>query len=389
MSEQRGGIAHSSFGDAVTAWTGLLATLRPQMKDVLAPAELARIVNLSEFEPLAIERMTGPAYDYVAGGAWDEVTLRESVDAWHRYRFVPRVLRELRAIDVSGTFFGRPSTMPIAIAPMAAQGLAHPGAEAEMLAGAAAAGIPFCLSTTSSMALEDVAAAAPDAERWFQLYVIGGMGYSRQLVERAEATGYRALIVTVDLPVLGRRERDVRSGFELPSLPHLDPAEDARDRRYGAIEDQWIEGLTWGSIAEIRTWTTMPVIVKGILSPQDARLAVEAGVTGVVVSTHGGRQLDRAISTAEALPAIVDAVAGRCLVWVDGGIRRGLDVLTALALGANGVLVGRPFYWALAAGGREGVVRAAEILHAELALALPLLGCSSIAEIGPDLLAGS
>jgi 4-hydroxymandelate oxidase len=355
--------------------------------DVLAPAELNRIVNLADFEPFAIERMTGPAFDYVAGGSWDEVTLRESVDAWRRYRFVPRVLRELRTIDASGSFFGRWSALPIAIAPMAAQGLAHPGAEAEMLAGAAAAGIPFCLSTTSSMALEDVAAAAPDAERWFQLYVIGGMDYSRKLVERAEAAGFRALVVTVDLPVLGRRERDVRSGFELPSLPHLDAAEDARDRRYGAIEDQWIDGLTWESIAEIGTWTSMPLVVKGILSPADARLAVEAGVAGVVVSTHGGRQLDRSISSAEALPGIVEAVAGRCQVWTDGGIRRGLDVLTAIALGADGLLVGRPFYWALAAGGQAGVVRAAEIMKAELELALPLLGCSSLAEVDAALLA--
>jgi 4-hydroxymandelate oxidase len=356
--------------------------------DVLAPADLGRIVNLSEFEPFAVERMTGPAYDYVAGGAWDEVTLQESVDVWRRYRFVPRVLRELTSIDTSGAFLARRSSMPVAVAPMAAQGLAHLGAEAEMLAGAAAAGIPFCLSTTSSMSLEDVAAAAPDAERWFQLYVIGGMGYSRQLVERAEAAGYRALVLTVDLPVLGRRERDVRSGFELPSLPHLDAAEDARDRRYGAIEDQWIDGLTWETIAEIATWTSMPLVVKGILSPEDARLAADAGVAGIVVSTHGGRQLDRAISTAEALPAIVKAVGGRCEIWVDGGIRRGLDVVTALALGADGVLVGRPFYWALAAGGREGVIRAAEILQAELALALPLLGCSSMAEVSAELLAG-
>jgi 4-hydroxymandelate oxidase len=355
--------------------------------DVLAPAELARIVNLDEFEPLAIERMAGPAYDYVAGGAWDEVTLRESVEAWKRYRFVPRVLRELRSIDISGSFLGRRSALPVAIAPMAAQGLAHPSAEAEMLAGAAAAGIPFCLSTTSSMALEDVAAAAPDAERWFQLYVIGGLEYSRSLVERAERVGFRALVLTVDLPVLGRRERDHRSGLELPGLPHLDAAQEIRDQRYGAIENQWIEGLTWDSVAEIRTWSSMPFVLKGVLSPDDARLAAEAGVDAIVVSTHGGRQLDRAISSADALPAIVEAAGGRCEVWVDGGIRRGLDVITALALGATGVLVGRPYYWALAAGGRAGVIRATEILAAELALALPLLGCASIAEVGPELLA--
>lgn len=357
------------------------------MTELLSAAELTRLVNLAAFEPVAIERMTGPAFDYVAGGSWDEVTLAESVEAWRRYRFVPRVLRELRSIDVAGSFLGRRSALPVAIAPMAAQRLAHEGAEAEMLRGAAEAGIPFCLSTTSSLSLEEVAVAAPDAERWFQLYVVGGMGYSRKLVERAETAGYRALVVTIDLPVLGRRERDERSGFELPALPHLDEAGDERDRRYGAIEDQWITGLTWESIAEIGTWSSMPLVIKGILSPEDARLAAEAGVAGIVVSTHGGRQLDRAISTADALPAVVEAVSGRCEVWVDGGIRRGLDVLTAIALGATGVLVGRPYYWALAAGGRAGVIRATEILAAELALALPLLGCAQIAEVGSDLLA--
>lgn len=359
------------------------------MTDVLAHAELSHIANLSEFEPAAIERMTGPAYDYVAGGAWDEITLAESVEAWRRYRFVPRVLRDLRSIDIHGSFLGRPSAMPVAIAPMAAQGLAHPGAEGEMAAGAAVAGIPICVSTTSSMTIEDVAAAAPDAERWFQLYVIGGMEYSRMMVKRAEAAGYRALVVTVDLPVLGRRERDIRSGFELPALPNIDAAGDERESRYGNLENQRDVGLTWASISEIATWSSMPLVVKGILSPEDASLAVQAGVAGIVVSTHGGRQLDRAISAPDALPGIVEAVAGRCEVWVDGGIRRGLDVLTAIALGATGVLVGRPYYWALAAGGRAGVIRASEILAAELALALPLLGCASVAEVGPELLAST
>jgi 4-hydroxymandelate oxidase len=359
------------------------------MTDTTAAIELKTIVNLAGFEPFAIERMTGPAYDYVAGGAWDEITLAESVEAWRRFRFAPRVLRDVRSIDIRGAFLGRRSAMPVAIAPMAAQGLAHTGAEGEMAAGAAAAGIPICVSTTSSMTIEDVAAAAPDAERWLQLYVIGGMEYSRTMVQRAEAAGYRALVVTVDLPVLGRRERDVRSGFELPALPNIDAAGDERDSRYGNLENQRDVGLTWASIAEIATWSSMPLVVKGILAPEDARLAVEAGVAGIVVSTHGGRQLDRAISTAAALPGIVEAVAGRCEVWVDGGIRRGLDVIIAIALGATGVLVGRPFYWALAAGGRAGVIRATEILAAELALALPLLGCASVAEVGPELLAST
>jgi 4-hydroxymandelate oxidase len=270
---------------------------------------------------------------------------------------------------------------------MAAQAMAHPNAEAEMTAGAAAAGIPMCLSTTSSQSLEDVAAVAPDAERWFQLYVIGDMGYSRALVERAEAAGYRALVLTVDLPVLGRRERDHRSGFRLPLLAHIDAAGSERESRYGNLDDQRVRGLSWSSLEDIRSWSSLPFVVKGILSPDDARMAVDAGVDGIVVSTHGGRQLDRSIASADALPAVVEAVAGRCEVWVDGGIRRGLDVVAALALGATGVLVGRPFYWALAAGGRAGVERAAAILRHELDLALPLLGCASMAEIGPALLA--
>ena len=357
------------------------------MTDSVVRADLQQVVNLAGFEPLARERMAGPAFDYVAGGAWDEISLRESVEAWTTYRFVPRVLRELRKVDLAGAFLGRASALPVAIAPMAVQGLAHPNAEAEMLAGAAAAGIPFCLSTTSSMPLEQLADAAPQSERWFQLYMVGGMEPSRALVERAAAAGYRALVVTVDLPVLGRRERDVRSGFVLPDLPHIDPINNDREQRYAGLTDQWINGLTWSTLEEIRDWTSMPLVVKGVLSPDDARRAAEVGAKAVVVSTHGARQLDRVISSAAALPGIVEAVDGACEVWVDGGIRRGLDVLVALALGAQGVLIGRPFYWALATAGRAGVVRAAELLRDELALALPLLGCSSMGDVDRSLLA--
>ena len=359
------------------------------MTDLLAPADLQRIVNLEEFEPFAIERMTGPAYDYVAGGAWDEVTLRESVEAWRRYRFVPRVLRNVSTIDLAGSFLGRPSALPIAVAPMAVQVLAHPGGEAELFAGAAAQGVPYCLSTSSSQSLEDVAAAAPGGERWFQLYVVGGLAYSRTLVERAETAGYGAIVLTVDLPAFGHRERDDRSGFELPTRPLMTPLEGAGQGRYGAFEDDRGAELTWDSLAEIRSWSRLPLVVKGILSPDDARLAVDAGVDAIVVSTHGGRQLDRAIASADALAGIVADVDGRCEVWVDGGIRRGLDVLVALALGANGVLIGRPLYWALATGGRAGVERAIEILRAELETAMALLGCTSLSEVGPELLAST
>jgi 4-hydroxymandelate oxidase len=268
------------------------------MTELLSSTDLESVVNLAGFEQLARERMPGPAFDYVAGGAWDEITLEENIEAWRRHRLVPRVLRDLRTLDLGGRFLGRPSALPIAVAPMAAQAMAHPDGEAGMVAAAASAGVPSCLSTTSSMTIEDVAAAAPEADRWFQLYVVGGMAYSRSLVERAEAAGYRLLVLTVDLPVLGRRERDHRSGFALPSLPHIDAAGDERALRYGALEEQRANGLTWESIAEIRTWSAMPLVLKGILSPEDARLAVEAGVDAIVVSNHGGRQLDRSIATA-------------------------------------------------------------------------------------------
>lgn len=357
------------------------------MTDRLPDADLGAIVNLADFERAARERMAAPAFDYVAGGAWDEVTLRESVESWGHHRLVPRVLRDVRTPDLAGRFLGRPSSLPIAIAPMAAQVMAHPDAEREMLLGAAAAGIPMCLSTSSSLTLEEVAAAAPDAERWFQLYVIRDLDAGRMLVERAAAAGYTAIVLTVDLPVLGSRERDRRSGFSLPRMPHLDDPEGSPPTMYGALQPRRRVGLTWESVAEVASWSSLPLVLKGILSPGDARLAAEAGVAGIVVSTHGGRQLDRSITSAAALPAIVDAVDGRCEVWADGGIRRGLDVVTAMALGATGVLVGRPFYWALAAAGRAGVEHAAGILRAELELALALLGCRSIDEVSRDLLA--
>jgi 4-hydroxymandelate oxidase len=269
--------------------------------------------------------------------------------------------------------------------------MAHPEAEVAMARAAAAAGIPFCLSTSASTSIEDVAAGASDAARFFQLYLIRDLGYTRSLVERAEAAGYRAIVLTVDLPVLGYRDRDRRHNFALPAMPMVDGAAavlGARDDlRYGGLEEQGEVGLSWATVDAIRTWTSLPLVLKGILSPDDAGLAAAAGVAGVVVSNHGARQLDRSIATADALPAIVDRVDGRSEVWVDGGIRRGLDIAIALALGATGVLVGRPLYWALAAGGQAGVERALAILREELALTLQLLGCGSTRELGRRLLA--
>jgi 4-hydroxymandelate oxidase len=346
--------------------------------------DLARVVSLAEYETLARERMEPAAFDYYAGGAWDEVTLRENVEAWRRRRFRPRVLTDLRRVDPSARLLDRPVAMPVAIAPMALHGLAHPDGELATARAAAAAGVPFILSTSSSRTIEEVA-AAPDGERWFQLYLVHDLAYTRGLVDRAVVAGYRAIVLTVDLPVVGYRERDRRSGFVLPPMGNLVDAPAAPRGRYGEIEAQAAAiGLTWADVPMIRGWSSLPLVLKGILTAEDARLAVEHGADAIVVSNHGARQLDRTPATADVLEEVVGAVGGRIPVWIDGGIRRGLDVLAALALGAEAVFLGRPVLWALAAGGEPGVERALAILREELELALPLLGVSKPAELTRD-----
>ena len=347
------------------------------MVDRLGAAELAAIVALDEFELHARGRMSPGGFDYVAGGAWDEVTLVENVQAWRRYRFRPRVLTGPASIALSGRFLGRPAALPIAVAPMAFQALAHPGGEVAMARAAASAGVPFCMSTSSSLTLEAVAAAIPDDRRWFQLYNVEDLEFTRSLVERAVAAGYEAIVLTVDLPVLGYRLRDRHSGFRAPRMANLPPELDRSADRYRGMDQRDVT-LAWADVATVKTWSSLPLMLKGILTVDDARLAVDAGVAGIVVSNHGGRQLDRSVATADVLEEIVAAVGDRLEVWVDGGIRSGLDVVVALALGATGVLVGRPLYWALAAGGQAGVERALAILREELSAAFPLLGVSDV-----------
>jgi isopentenyl diphosphate isomerase/L-lactate dehydrogenase-like FMN-dependent dehydrogenase len=357
--------------------------------------DLGRIVRLADFESIAAERMDPAAFDYVAGGAWDERSLREAPEAWARRRLRPRVLVDVAEVDPATTMLGGPVAMPVAIAPMAAQGLAHADAEAAVARAAGAAGVPIVASTMSTWSLEAIAAAAPDATRWFQLYTQADAGRSRWLVERAEAAGYGAIVVTVDLPVLGYRERDLRSGFNLSVTlgnfvdePPTHASHGATGTGYDILTSDLDRGLTWAGIDVIRTWTTLPIVLKGILTAEDARLAVEHGAAGIVVSSHGARQLDRTLATADALEPIVDAVAGRAEVWVDGGIRRGLDVVTALALGARGVLVGRPIFWALAAAGEAGVARALDILRTETVLAMTLVGAARPADLARSHVAG-
>ena len=341
---------------------------------------LERIVALREFEAFARLAMEPGAFDYVAGGAWDEQTLADNDAAWRRFRIRPRVLVDVSAIDTSTTLLGRPSSMPVAVAPMAVHGVAHPDGEVATARAAATAGIPFALSTTSSRSIEEVAEAAPDAHRWFQLYVQADPGRSRELVERAAAAGYEALILTVDLPRLGYRERDRRSGWELPRLGNFTssaPATHARGAHaegFGMLDAQQDVGLTWDDLATIRSWSSLALVLKGILTEEDARLAVDHGVDAVVVSNHGARQLDRVAAGIDVLERIVGAVDGRTEIWVDGGVRRGIDIVIARALGAQGVLLGRPLLWALATDGEAGVARALAILREEFEVALTLLG---------------
>ena len=367
------------------------------MTDARDPEEdagrLAGIVSLADFEPLARALMEPSAFGYVAGGSWDEVSLHENIAAWRRRRFRPRVLVDVSGVDPSSTFLGRPTALPVAVAPMAFQSLAHDDGEIEAARGAAAAGIPYTLSTTSSQPIEAVAAGAPGATLWFQLYTQADSAVTRSLVERAETAGYRAIILTVDLPVLGYRDRDRRAGFLLPHMGNFTdvPASHGRAARDNPslLHAPGMEPtLVWADLATIRSWTSLPLVLKGILTAEDARLAIEHGVEAIVVSNHGGRQLDRVPATVDVLAEVVGAVGGRAEVWVDGGIRRGLDIAVARALGAQGVLIGRPIYWALAAGGAAGVERALAILREEFELALALLGTPTPADIGPSHLVG-
>jgi 4-hydroxymandelate oxidase len=348
-------------------------------RDLLADPRALQALSLTEFEAIARERMHPGAFDYVAGGAWDELSLAENVAAWQRYRFRPRVLVDVATIDAATTLLGGPAAFPVAVAPMAAHGLAHPQGEIATARAAAAAGIPFTLSTMSSQSIEAVAEASPGGRRWFQLYVQTRPNQTRRLVERAAEAGYEAIVVTVDLPILGYRERDRRSGFDL-AVPlgnfTADFGPTHRPSPSGVeLFDAWqARSLLWEDLATIRSWSRLPLVLKGILTAEDARLAVDHGVDAIVVSNHGARQLDRTVTPIDVLGEIATAVDGRTELWVDGGVRRGLDIAIALALGARGVLVGRPILWALAAAGQAGVERALAVLREEFEIAMALLG---------------
>jgi isopentenyl diphosphate isomerase/L-lactate dehydrogenase-like FMN-dependent dehydrogenase len=351
-------------------------------------SELDDVTRLDDFEPLARARMGAAELDYVAGGAGDEVTLADNVAAFRRWRLRPRVLIDVSEVDTSTMLLDAPVALPVAMAPVAFQHFAHADAEPASARAAARAGALFCLSTVSSRSLEEVAAAADaaggaGAARWFQLYVHRNRERAAELVARAAAAGYRAIVVTADLPLAGNRERDRRNALAYPqSFGNFEWAAGAGDDPIAATIGAFTDAtLTWHDLAWLRSLTALPIIVKGILTAEDGALAMEHGAAGVVVSNHGGRQLDRTPATIDVLAEVVDAVAGRGEVYLDGGVRRGVDVLTALALGARGVLIGRPLVYALAAGGEAGVARAFEILAAELRTDMALLGVTRLDQL--------
>lgn len=342
-------------------------------------------INVSDFERLAEEKLDPGVAGYFFGGAGDELTLRENVAAWSGWRLRPRVLAGLGEWSTRIELLGEDVSMPVLVAPVAYQGLVDPEGEAAMARAAAAAGTVMCLSTLATMRPRPVAEAAPGGRRWFQLYCFQEEGVTRALIAEAVDSGYEAIVVTVDAPRGGNRERDRRTGFKVPEELGVPGVEAALGSDRAVTIEETFElmepALSWAYLADLASDCRVPVLVKGVLSAEDAALAVEHGAAGIVVSNHGGRQLDRCLATADALTEVVDAVEGRVPVLVDGGVRRGVDVAVALALGADAVLVGRPALWGLAAAGEEGARRVLELLREELELTLALCGCASPAEL--------
>ncbi|MCJ7710154.1 MAG: alpha-hydroxy-acid oxidizing protein [Chloroflexi bacterium] len=351
------------------------------------PVDLTSLVSTADFEAPAAERLHPVARSYIDGGSFGERTLRDNLAIWDGYRLRPRMLADIAGEDTTTTVLGRPTALPVGVAPAALHGLAHPDGELAMARAAAAAGAINVLSTLSSHSIEAIAEAAPRGRRWFQLYVQPDPALSRELVERAAAAGCEALCLTVDVPVLGYRDEVVRHRFDPGPGAYANLVRRGAWGRGNELEgalDARQAGLTWESLAEIRSWSSMPLVLKGILTAEDARLAVEHGADAVWVSNHGGRQLDRVAAGVDVLEEVVDAVAGRAEVYLDGGIRRGPDVLIALALGARAVFTARPFLWGLACAGEAGVARVFEILREEIERSLVLAGVASPSALTRD-----
>ena len=359
-----------------------------------SPSSLSSAVSLADLAAIAATTIERTAWDYYRSGAWDETTLARSEAAWRELEIHYRGMVDVSQRSGRTALFGRTVPCPLMAAPTAMQRMAHPDGECATARACSAAGLPMCLSSLSTTALEEVRAATT-APLWMQVYIAQDRGFTRSLVQRAEAAGIEAFAVTADTPVWGVRERDMRNGFRVPDgmrIVNLErpggPTGHSVVGIGGALSWTIDATLTWRDVEQLASWTSRPVVVKGLCRPDDVRAAFDAGARGVWISNHGGRQLDGAPATADVLAACASAAGGRGTVVVDGGIRRGTDILRAIALGADAVAVGRPILWGLGAGGEAGVARALEMLRGEFELAMALAGVRSTDEIrtlGADL----
>ena len=351
-------------------------------------------INLFGYEQLAKEHLSQMAFDYYSSGAWDEVTLRDNLAAFTRVKLRPKMLVDVSNINLTTQVLGESLQLPLLIAPMAFQCLADPEGEIATALAAEIAGVGMVLSTLATKSLEEVATVA-NGLQWFQLYIHKDQGLTQALVQRAYTAGYKAICLTVDAPMLGKRERDQRNEFTLPPGLHpanltnisgLDiPQAPGESGLLTYFAQQINPAVTWKDLEWLQSLSPLPLVVKGILRADDAVRAVEYGAQAIVVSNHGGRQLDGAIASLDALPDIIAAVDGKAEVLLDGGIRRGTDILKALAYGAKAVLIGRPVLWGLAVAGKIGVSHIISLLQDELNLAMALSGCASLGDIDSSL----
>eukprot|EP00271_Cylindrocystis_brebissonii_P013184 TRINITY_DN32815_c0_g1_i1.p1 TRINITY_DN32815_c0_g1~~TRINITY_DN32815_c0_g1_i1.p1 ORF type:complete len:373 (+),score=99.13 TRINITY_DN32815_c0_g1_i1:129-1247(+) len=352
-------------------------------------AGMEGVTNVTELQVIAKSKLPKQNYDYYASGAEDEWTLQENRKAFERILFRPRILIDVTKVDMSTSILGYRLSMPIMLAPTAMQRMAHPEGELATARAAASFNTAMVLSSWATSSVEEVSSVGPGL-RFFQLYVYKDRNVVRQLVQRAERAGFKAIALTVDTPRLGRREADIKNRFVLPAgltlknfegldMGKMDAAADSGLAAY--VAGQIDRSLSWKDVQWLQSITTMPIFVKGVLTGEDAKLAVKYGADGIIVSNHGARQLDYVPATISCLEEVVHAVEGRVPVFLDGGVRRGTDVLKALALGAKGVFVGRPVLWGLATAGEAGVKKVLQMLHDELELAMALAGCTKVADI--------
>ena len=347
------------------------------------------ICALADFEPLARKKLTTMAYEYIAGGAGDEITLRANIAAFDAIHLMPQILTDVSRVDTSMELLGQKFRFPILLAPAAYHRLLHPQGELATARGASRAGAILVVSSFATISIEKIARVATQP-LWFQLYVQRDRGFTRALVERAIAAGCRAICVTVDTPVIGMRHREKRSDFRLSAgldCPMLKALGDKhlrtmhRPEAHAIYSPVFDPAFTWKDVEQLCSACTVPVVLKGVLNPSDAERAVKSGAAGIIVSNHGGRNLDTVPATIQVLPAIADKVGSKIPILLDGGIRRGTDVAKAIALGARAVLVGRPYLYALAVAGGDGVSAAVSMLVTELKMTMALLGRSTLRQI--------